>query len=156
MTSASLVKRMAAWVYEGLLLFALCALTALVFSLATQSTHALTHRTGLGIVLFIVMGVYFSWFWSRGQTLAMKTWRIKILDRFGKPLSFKLAIMRYLLAWLWFAPPLAALALTQLTQESLSTMLLGWILLYVFLAWLHPSKQFVHDRLLGTQLVTLR
>jgi uncharacterized RDD family membrane protein YckC len=155
MTSAGLLNRMAAWVYEGLLLFAVCALTALVFSIASNSTHALMHHHALGIILFAVIGFYFSWFWSKGQTLAMKTWRIKITDVNGKPISIRLAAWRYALSWLWFAPPLAALAFTPLTQQNLSIALLLWLFMYVLLAWLHPTKQFLHDRLAGTRLVTM-
>jgi uncharacterized RDD family membrane protein YckC len=155
MTSASLVKRMAAWVYEGLLLFAVCALTGLAFSIATNSTNALTHHIALGIVLFVVMGIYFSWFWSKGQTLAMKTWRIKITNMAGEPISIRLAAMRYVLSWLWFAPPLLALVFIPLTKQSLSAALVGWVVLYVLLAWIHPSKQFLHDRLAGTRLINV-
>ena len=34
--------------------------------------------------LFVVFGIYFTWFWARGQTLAMKTWDIAIVDRAGR------------------------------------------------------------------------
>ncbi len=154
MTPAGLLKRMAAWVYEGLLLFAVCAITGLIFSLATNSKNALTHHVALSYILFVMMGIYFSFFWSKGQTLAMKTWHIKITDTAGKPISIRLASVRYLLSWLWFAPPLVALAFTELNNQRLYGALVGWIALYILLAWLHPSKQFVHDRLAGTRLVT--
>lgn len=154
MTPASLLKRMAAWLYEGLLLFAVCAITGLLFSIATNSKNALTHHFSLSLILFVVIGIYFSWFWSKGQTLAMKTWRIKITDTKGKPISMWLAAARYLLSWLWFAPPLVALAFTELNNQRLYGVLAGWVVLYILLAWLHPSKQFVHDRLVGTRLIT--
>lgn len=154
MTPAGLLKRMAAWVYEGLLLFAVCAITGLLFSLATNSKNALTHHVALSCILFVVIGIYFSWFWSKGQTLAMKTWRIKITDTAGKPISIRLSAIRYLLSWLWFAPPLVALAFTELNNQRLYAALAGWLVFYILLAWLHPSKQFIHDRLAGTMLVT--
>jgi uncharacterized RDD family membrane protein YckC len=151
----SLYRRLAAWVYEGLLLFAVCAVTGLLFSLVTNSTHALTHHTALGIVLFVVIGCYFTWFWSKGQTLAMKTWRFKITDSLGGPISMRLAALRYVLSWLWFAPPLIALALTGLTQTRLYTVMAGWLVAYILVAWLHPSQQFLHDRLAGTRLASV-
>jgi uncharacterized RDD family membrane protein YckC len=154
MIHASLLKRMAAWVYEGLLLFAVCAMTGLIFSLATNSKNALTHHVALSLILFVVIGIYFSWFWSKGQTLAMKTWRIKITDATGNPISIRLAAFRYLLSWLWFAPPLVALAFTELNNQRLYGALAVWVAFYILLAWLHPSKQFVHDRLVGTRLIT--
>jgi uncharacterized RDD family membrane protein YckC len=102
-----------------------------------------------------VIGVYFTWFWSKGQTLAMKTWRFKITDTLGKPISIRLAGFRYLLSWLWFAPPLLALAFTDLNKLRLYGTLAAWLVTYIALAWLHPSKQFLHDRLAGTRLVQL-
>lgn len=155
MTTPSLLKRMAAWVYEGLLLFALCALTGLVFGYAAQSTHALSHRLELQTLLFCVIGVYFTWFWSKGQTLAMKTWRFKITDAQGKALSMRRAAARYLLSWLWFLPPLLALAFSNLSKDRLYLTLVGWLVLYWLIAWWHPSKQFLHDRLAGTRLVNI-
>lgn len=151
----SLYRRLAAWVYEGLLLFAICAITGLLFSLATQSTHALTHHVALSVVLFFVLGGYFAWFWSKGQTLAMKTWRFKVTDQLGRPPSLQRAALRYVLSWLWFAPPLVALAMTDLTQPRLYATLFGWIIAYTALAKVHPSGQFIHDRLAGTRLVTV-
>ena len=146
---------MAAWIYEGLLLFALCALTGLVFAYLTNSTHALVRRVELQVLLFFVIGIYFSWFWSKGQTLAMKTWRFKITDTLGRPIPIRLSAWRYVLSWLWFAPPLIALALTDLSQARLYGAMLGWLIIYIALAWLHPSKQFLHDRLAGTRLITV-
>jgi uncharacterized RDD family membrane protein YckC len=151
----SLYRRLAAWVYEGLLLFAVCAITGLLFSLVTNSTNALTHHTTLGFVLFFVIGGYFSWFWSKGQTLAMKTWRFKITDNLGGSISVRLAATRYLLSWLWFAPPLLALSLVELNKPRLYVVMSGWLFAYVLMAWLHPSQQFLHDRLAGTRLVTV-
>ena len=155
MSTPSLFKRMAAWVYEGLLLFALCAITALVFGYGTNSTHALAHRLELQILLFFVIGLYFSWFWSKGQTLAMKTWRIKVTDNLERPLSMRLAAYRYLLSWLWFLPPLLALTFSDLSKSRLYGTLVGWLAIYISIAWLHPSKQFLHDQLAGTRLVNI-
>lgn len=155
MKSASLFRRMAAWIYEAFLLFALCALVGLLFTLVTQSTDPLTHHIALSIVLFSAIGIYFTWFWSKGQTLAMKTWGIQIVDKHQKPLSIRLAAIRYLLAWLWFAPPLLALLFVTLTTSRLYIAIGTWVLFYMALALLHPSKQFLHDRLLRTQIVEL-
>jgi uncharacterized membrane protein len=150
----SLYRRLAAWIYEGLLLFAVCAITGLLFSLATNSTNALTHHVLLSGILFFVIGGYLSWFWSKGQTLAMKTWRFKITDSIGMTISIRRAALRYVLSWLWFAPPLIALALTDLNKPRLYAAMSGWFIAYILMAWLHPSQQFLHDRLAGTRLMT--
>ena len=41
---------------------------------------------GLQAFLFLVLGLYFAWFWSHGgQTVAMKTWHIRLLTHDGRP-----------------------------------------------------------------------
>jgi uncharacterized RDD family membrane protein YckC len=155
MITPTLRKRMAAWVYEGLLLFALCALTGLIYGYLTHSTHALTHRSELQILLFLVIGVYFTWFWSQGQTLAMKTWRFKIVGSAGERISLRRAAVRYLLSWLWFLPPLIALTFTELNKSRLYLVLAAWLALYIYMAWQHPSKQLLHDRIAGTRLINI-
>ena len=67
----------------------------------------MNNRLGLQAFVFLVLAVYFSFFWQKGQTLAMKTWRIRIVDKHGASLSWGRALLRYLLVWLWFLPGLA-------------------------------------------------
>ena len=60
----------------------------LVYGVATQQRHALVGALGLRVFLFLVLGVYFVWFWSRsGQTLAMQTWHIRLVTREGRPVT---------------------------------------------------------------------
>ena len=83
----SLPRRMACWLYEGMLLFGVVFIAGYLFSALSQTRHALDNRPGLQAFLFLVLGIYFTWFWHRGQTLAMKTWHIRVVDRQGLPLS---------------------------------------------------------------------
>ena len=67
-------------------------------------------RQGLQAALFVVLGLYFSWFWSHGgQTLAMKAWHIRLVRADGSPVPIGRAMARYLVGWLWFAPALLSL-----------------------------------------------
>jgi hypothetical protein len=53
-----------------------------LFSTLSQMRDAMDERRHLLLAfLFVVFGVYFVWFWTKGQTLAMKTWNIRIVDR---------------------------------------------------------------------------
>ena len=88
---------MACWVYEGLLLFGVVFISGYLFSTLSQTRHALDNRHALQAFLFVIFGIYFIWFWSRGQTLAMKTWRIKIVMLGQATVPFKNAALRYLL-----------------------------------------------------------
>ena len=67
-------------------------------------------RPLLQAFLFVIFGIYFTWFWAKGQTVAMKTWKIRVVDRAGRPVSQPRALLRYACSWLWFLPPLALMA----------------------------------------------
>jgi uncharacterized RDD family membrane protein YckC len=152
----SLKRRMAAFIYEGVVLFGVIFATAFIFGVVTQQRHALQGQHALQAVLFIVLGVYFAWFWTRGgQTVAMKAWHIRLVDTQGRPLSRLRALSRYCLSWLWFAPALLSVWLLDLrSTAAIFAILIAGIAAYAWLTRLHPSRQFLHDVLSGTQLIT--
>ena len=146
---------MACWLYEGVLLFAVVFIAGWLFSTLGQMRDAMdARRPLLQAFLFIVFGIYFAWFWSRGQTLAMKTWQIRVVDRAGRPISQGRGLLRYLLAWVWFLPPLALLAPYRLSAGEIVLLMTGWVLVWALLSRFHPQRQFWHDVLAGTRLVT--
>jgi uncharacterized RDD family membrane protein YckC len=100
-----------------------------------------------------VVGIYFTWFGHKGQTLAMKTWHIRVVDAQGEALTQKRAFLRYVLSWIWFIPPLAILAPYALTGGETVVLFLGWVVVWALLSRFHPQRQFWHDALAGTRLI---
>jgi uncharacterized RDD family membrane protein YckC len=150
----SLRRRMACWLYEGMLLFAVAFVATWLFSTLGQMRSGIDPRRLLLIgFLFVIFGIYFGWFWAKGQTLAMKTWNIRVVDRAGQPLSQGRALLRYLCSWLWFLPPLAVLAPFKPTGGEAAVLVLGWVAVWAVLSRFHPQRQFWHDALAGTRLV---
>ena len=147
-------RRMACWLYEGMLMFGVVFIAGYLFGTLSQTRNALDNRTALQAFLFVVFGIYFTWFWSKGQTLAMKTWHIRVVDRAGRPVSQAKAFVRYLLSWLWFLPPLVLIAPFQLPAGESFVLLLGWVAVWAIASRFHPQSQFWHDALAGTRLVT--
>jgi uncharacterized RDD family membrane protein YckC len=145
---------MACWLYEGMLLFAVLFIASYLFSTLSQTRHALDNRHMQQLFLFVVLGIYFTWFWAKGQTLAMKTWHIRLVDRVGQPLTQRRALLRYILSWLWFLPPLAAMAPFKLSGAESAVIVIGWVVVWALLSRFHPQQQFWHDALAGTRLVT--
>ena len=150
----SLLRRMACWLYEGTLIFGVMFIADYLFSTLTQTRHAMDNRHAQQFFLFVVFGIYFVWFWSRGQTLAMKTWHIRVTDLKGGALSQQRALWRYTLSWLWFLPPLAASWIFNIEVRNSLFLAAGWILFWALLSRLHPRRQFLHDALAGTRLVS--
>jgi uncharacterized RDD family membrane protein YckC len=153
-----LARRMACWLYEGVLLFGVVMIAGYLFSSLTQQRHALVGRHALQAFVFVVLGIYFSWFWSKsGQTVAMKAWHIRLVDATGAPPSQGRAFARYLLSWMWFLPALAALELAGVHDGiAITTVVAAGVATYALLTRLHPDRQFLHDALCGTRLVTWR
>lgn len=155
LATPGLARRLACFVYEGVLLFGVVMVAGLLYGIVTQQRHALVGAIGLRIFLFGVLGAYFVWFWSRGgQTLAMQTWRIRLVTRAGGPVSWLRALARYLLAWLWFLPALLALGAAGLkgSLPAFAAIVAG-VLAYAALVRLHPDRQYWHDAVCGTRLV---
>ena len=152
-----LARRMAAFTYEGLLLFAVAVVTALVYSPLMQQHHALKHRGGLIAAVGLSFAAYFIYFWTRsGQTLPMKTWRIRLVRLDGMPLGYAQATLRFVLSFAWWVmPTLSALQLRQhgLGFGAVFTVGLLGIATYALLAKFLPGQQFLHDIVCRTQLV---
>lgn len=156
LASPGIGRRLLCFLYEGVLLFGVVMAAGLIYGIATQQRSALQGAVGLRVFLFFVLGLYFVWFWSRrGQTLAMQTWHIRLLTAAGEPVSRPRAICRYLLAWLWFMPALITLWLSGLKHAAPAFVIIATgVLGYAALAWLRPDRQFLHDALCGTCLVS--
>lgn len=154
----SLARRMACFLYEATLLFGVALIPGIlgtVFFAQTGQRHPLQSDTALRLYALVLYGLYFVWLWStRGQTLAMQTWRIRLVTASGAPLSQSRALARYVACCcVWFGPAtLIASLLHWPPARSLAAVaagIVGWALL----ARLEPERQFWHDRLCGTRLV---
>ena len=145
---------MACWIYEGLLMFGVVFLAAYLFSSLSQTRNAMDNRNALQAFLFVIFGFYFVWFWAKGQSLAMKTWDIRVVDKHGQSITQKRALLRYVLSWLWFLPPLLGSWLYKLPASEGAVLVLGWVAVWAALAHFHPDKQFWHDAFAGTRLIS--
>ena len=156
----SLKRRMASFVYEGLLLFGIGLIPGAIgalFVALTGHQHPLQSDTALRVITLAIYAVYFTWFWSvRGQTLPMQTWHIKVVTAQGAPLSQARALLRFIAACAWFAPAALIASLNHWTRwQGLGAIAVG-VVAYALLALLHPQRQFWHDALSGTQLIDVR
>lgn len=151
-------RRLACFLYEGVLLFGVVMISGYLYSALTQQRNALEGRHGLMAFLFLVLTVYFVWFWSHGgQTVAMKAWHVRVVRNDGRPLTQWQALTRSLLSWIWFVPATATAWLAGLHGlGAIMGLMIAGVLTYAALARLHPRRQFLHDALCGTQLVTWR
>lgn len=131
---AGLVRRFAACFYELLSLIAIWFFCAFVFVMLDGQIEIAADRLLLQVTLWLVTGVYLVACWVKtGQTLAAQAWKIKLVNADKSPLTYKTALVRYVLA-----------------SVSLFCFGLGFL-------WAFVDKEhlFLHDRLVKTQLIKL-
>ncbi len=155
-STPSIVRRVAAIPYEGLLLLAL----VLIASFPIAGLHGLT-LTGVAHIVFqayllLVTGLYFTWQWQKnGQTLPMKTWRFRVVAVDGKRLSWPRAILRFASTLIFFGPACAGVLLL-FFPDRVSPLITMWaffpLMATVLYARFDAQGQFLHDRLAGTRL----
>jgi uncharacterized RDD family membrane protein YckC len=155
LAAPGLARRLAAFVYEGVLLFGVVMISGYLYSSLTQQRHALQGQRGLQAFVFLVLAIYFVWFWSHGgQTVAMRAWHLRLIASDGHGVSQGRAMVRYLACWIWFVPALlgARLAGMHSAFQIFATLAVG-VIVYALLALLRPDRQYWHDALCGTRMV---
>ena len=157
----SLLRRMACFVYEATLLFGLGLIPGVLgawFAAQTGQRHPLQGEAALQVFAVLFYGVYFVWFWStRGQTLAMQTWRIRLVNADGGPVSQARALSRYAACCAaWFLPSTLVAAALHLRPASSLMAAAAGIAAYALLCLAAPGRQFWHDIACGTRLIDVR
>lgn len=156
---ASRTRRFACMMYEGVLLFGVVFIAGYLFDTLTQSRDPLMYRHVRQVVVFVAIGIYFVLCWrGPGQTLPMKTWNIRLVDRAGGRLTLGRLMLRY--ALLWPVPLLGAgfvLLATRVTGYASTDLLIVFAPFTLFIwTWFDTDRQFLHDRLLGTRLIDVK
>jgi uncharacterized RDD family membrane protein YckC len=144
-------------VYEAFLLTAVEALAILVYLFITHNQHTPTIDHGRNFVFFLVAAAYFIHSWTgSGHTLAMKTWRIKVVKLGYARVPFRAAAIRYLMAWGWFLPAIVVCyALGLKSAGQVGTAMAVGIVAWAMTALFDKDQQFLHDRIAGTRLISL-
>jgi uncharacterized RDD family membrane protein YckC len=105
-----------------------------------------------------VLAFYFVWYWTHtGQTLAMQTWRVKLVNVSGARLSRRQALWRYVYGSLWLVPCILIQASAELQKWGIIGLLFAVSLfLWPLSIYLDPRhRQTIPDRLGKTKLITL-
>ena len=106
MQNATLIRRIAAMLYDGLLILALLFMSTIPF-IATKGGEPVEPSENLiyQSVLAIVIYGFFVGFWSRGgRTLGMQSWRLQLETTDGERASLGAATIRFFAALLSWAP----------------------------------------------------
>ena len=150
-------RRLLSMLYEALLITAVEALAMFIYLFLTRNQHSPAIDHGRNAVFFLVAALYFIHAWSgSGHTLAMKTWRMKVVMPGHARVPLRPAAVRYLLAWGWFLPAFLACYFFNLRSKTevcaaIAAGIAGWAMTALF----DKERQFLHDRIAGTRLIAL-
>ncbi len=130
--SAGLPRRLAAMVYDGLLLISLWMLATGIWLVASAGEPPDDGNPLFQLYLLGIALLFFGGFWMRGgRTLGMQAWRMRVISTDGKPLAWRQALIRFFAA------------------------ILSWLLLGLGYLWCLADRDggTLHDRLSGTRTV---
>ncbi len=128
-----LARRLVCMLYEGLVVFSILLIGFLLPQIVFHAFGLVLSGRLLMLHIFLLLMIYFAWCWlNGGQTLPMKTWKMRIVNADGSKLRPLQAVLRYLAAW-----P--------------SILFFGIGILW---ALFDKDKQFLHDRLAGSRIIS--
>ena len=126
-----LLRRLAALVYDALLLFAVLFAATVPVLIVTGGQAVGPNDPAYTAWLLAASYLYFGWCWTRsGQTLGMRAWRIRVRTRDGARLGWRHALARFAAGLVSIGAAGAGLLWVAFDRDALS----------------------LHDRLSGTAL----
>ena len=155
-------RRVSCGLYEQLVLLGVIAFTFLLPNLGLGILFGISLPSWLTFLyLYVVLGIYFVWYWTKsGQTLAMQTWRVRMIGANGFHLSRRQAICRYISGSLWIIPCVVLQWAFHLEKWQIIEMLFA-VALFIWPASIYLDRreprlrQGLPDRLAGSRLVEL-
>lgn len=125
-------RQLACLLYESLVVVAVLLIGFLIPQIVLHGFGMISPPRMLWLHVFTLLMLYFVWCWVHGgQTLPMKTWKLRVVSADGDRLRPLQAVLRYCAAWPSFG-------------------LCGAGLLW---ALIDKEHRFLHDRLAGTRIV---
>jgi len=131
---AGLLRRLAAAVYDVLLVIGVLMIVTLALVIATGGEAIPSGTPAYQLSVLLVLFLFFGGFWVYGgQTLGMRAWRLRVETKDGAALYWSRAGGRFAAAFL------------------------AWLPFGLGMLWLlfDPQKLAWHDRLSGTRVVLL-
>ena len=131
---AGFVRRLLAIVYDLILLLAVLYVAMGALLLISAGAANQPGSPWLSAYLLLVSFIFYGWFWiNGGQTLGLRSWRLRVEEGDGRPLTWGVAMLRFSLGLLTCLP-------------------LGVGFLWMLL---DRERRTLYDRLSGTRVVLL-
>jgi len=153
-TPAGVFRRLAVLVYDALVMLAVLFLATALALPVTHGEAVAAESPLFQLYLLAVMFLYLGWFWTHaGQTVAMRAWRLQVVDTNGNGIGWGLALRRFVAALLPMLPGLLWLGLSgqRANWMVLVAIVAPWLGSFLWVA-VDPQKRALHDILSGTRM----
>lgn len=134
MDLAGFWRRLVAYIIDAIVVGVISGVITAILRVPANDVAGLSTRS---VLISLIVGVlYFGYLWSRnGQSLGYMALGIRLIRTNGTPVSFGVAIVRYILIYLSF------------------TLCLIPAIISAFMIGLGSQKQAIHDAIVGTLVV---
>lgn len=161
----NLLRRTVSSLYELALLSGIACTLSFLWFVGFQLTGSQLPIWILQAIIFFAFGFYFTYSWQNsGQTLAQKTWRIKVINTNQQLPNAKQAWLRYIASYVGILPSLLLIYIhtSHNKQENITNNTL-FIIIFVALNWIsllgtalmNIKQQALHERLSNTRSILL-
>lgn len=151
--AAGLLRRLAAMLYDGILLFAVLFFAALVIILPFNITYEHSLYSVFILYIYAISFLFLGWSWTRtGQTLGMKTWRLYLHGSEGNLISWKQALNRFASVLAFWVPAVTTYYLSPQFFQKYSWLTLIPVAIDYLSCLIDSEKRALHDIISGTRL----
>ncbi|MDF0604494.1 RDD family protein [Neisseriaceae bacterium TC5R-5] len=158
---AALGRCFASLFYELLLLVAMLLAVSGLLTLVQALVGPMVFFIPLqNLAQLIALFAYFTYCWVHGgQTAAMKTWHLRLVNQYGGPVSWQQASMRFVVALILFVglPLLSYQGWLRVYGPNPQSIIfaLSWYAVPFLSRYYDKERCFLHDRLAGTRQIQL-
>lgn len=157
MSHPSLLKRLLAALYDGILIIAISFFATALTLPFTKGNVTAENKIYMSLYLLVVIYIFYAWFWTHGgQTLGMRAWKLRLVSINGNAISWQQSFIRFITglpAWLLFIIGLILWIKTGIA-ESLTT-IPYWLFAVTGFIWvlLDNRSSNWRDKMSGTQVI---
>ena len=95
--NAGLLRRLAATLYDFLLLLAILVIAGFIALPFTGGEAPQPGNPWYQTYLFVICYMFYAWFWTHGgQTLGMRAWRLRVQNDDGSAINWSQSLLRFM------------------------------------------------------------
>ena len=103
--SVSLLRRFGAIFYDSFLLLTVLFVASFLIVIPTGIKPEDPYFFLFQLYIFAIAYLFFAWCWTRsGQTLGMRTWKMKVVNEDGTTISYTTALLRFMISIISWLP----------------------------------------------------